>query len=259
MNVYDEDILSVNFIGFEEIAQGLKSIVDTDIQIALDYANSSAVQSALAYAQDSNLRESIIYAQKLIAEAQKYFSEYEYDSNFYQHIVQGSAQKCGLEVLEPQKLANSVSLAVNAATQYAPRELINRCQIHIKPMIKNIFKGKITFSDILMLCSILIALWGITLQVMPNEQLQQIIAQNDVIIRQNEDMLAQNETLIDLQEKTLKERSEANSILNDLVDALNLFTDELHFFGNADHGSSDDPDREGQTDVAQTQQYNADA
>lgn len=105
-----------------------------------------------------------------------------------------------------------------------------------------------TLDRIFTVISILIALYSAIVQSLPNEQLDRLIAQNDIIISQQAELIELNQ-----------EDQELHEVLTDLKDSINSLTDEVNALRDEIENLNDLPDSSDTSEIEYPQKQDADA
>ena len=182
----------------------------------------------------------------------------------YEPFLQNIEQHYYWDSPELQELSDSIFSAVEAAVSYAPQELADKCENHILPKIKDAFKKEMTFPNMVAVFTFLATVFFGILQTMPDAQLQQIIAQNDIMISQNKNIaeqqaiiIEQNETLIALQEEAIRESVENRIVLRSLAEVLNQVANQIDVGHDTVQVVADGMNGKAQADATQCQKQNA--
>lgn len=137
------------------------------------------------------------------------------------------------------------SKAVTASEPYISSEELNQAENAI-PVVQQ-RKHRLSFSDIITLISILLTIYTSIISSRPNDQLDRIIAQNNMIISQQEELISLNQEDLELMET-----------LDTLRDSINLLTDEVELLREELESSDDLSDCEDLSDLSDSKQQDTD-
>lgn len=148
-----------------------------------------------------------------------------------------------------EMILNAASV-IERAAQYIPEA----DKQGFEPVMETIPEGQIssdkefTLDRIFTVISILIALYSAIVQSLPNEQLDRLIAQNDIIISQQAELIELNQ-----------EDQELHEVLTDLKDSINSLTDEVNALRDEIENLNDLPDSSDTSEIEYPQKQDADA
>ncbi|MDO4989338.1 MAG: hypothetical protein Q4E45_02420 [Eubacteriales bacterium] len=129
-----------------------------------------------------------------------------------------------IRVPDYEKLLTSVYSTIRACSEYMTEEQAE-CAEKISPEILNpespagTTPNRLTLANLLALLSILVNLYCCILQRLPDEQLEELSAQNEIIIEQNDEAAHQRQQLAEQNEVLIEQNSKELELLQQLVDA----------------------------------------
>lgn len=168
-----------------------------------------------------------------ISSALKQFSEYQLDAISLSHSSLS------------QTLLDSLSDTVTQIEPYLPPEKKAECENVILPKLKH-KSPKLTLSDALSILSLLVAIFFGIIASMPDEQTEQIIAQNEIIIDQQEEII-----------RLQKEDDALLNALDSLTNSINLLSDEIELLREESESTDDSYTVQSQADPTDSQHQNS--
>lgn len=144
-------------------------------------------------------------------------------------------------------LASQVMRSIEYAIPYMDSDQQEEYAEDVLPKLQDCQDKKLTLSDILTIISLLVTIYFGIISSLPDEQLDRISQQNEIIIEQQEE-------LIELK----KEDAELRETLDALTDSINLLTDEVESLRNEIENLDDAPELDRQSDAEESEQQNDD-
>lgn len=148
-----------------------------------------------------------------------------------------------------EMILNAASV-IERAAQYIPetnQQEVEQIKEEI-PEVQTSHDNGITLDRILAIINILLVIYGAILQSLPNEQLDRLAAQNDVIISQQAELIELNQ-----------EDQELYEVLTDLKDSINSLADEVDALRDEIEDLNDLPDSPDTSEIEEPQEQDADA
>lgn len=108
---------------------------------------------------------------------------------------------------------DAFNAAIKSVEAFIPEAQREYYQHNIIPEIERLHKGSLTISDVIAIISMLLSIFMTIIQLLPDEQLDRLIAQNEIIMAQNQTMITQNDQKIDA-------IHEQNRLLRDIANAI---------------------------------------
>lgn len=144
-----------------------------------------------------------------------------------------------------ETLLTHVVTSLETALPYMDLNQREEYQEEVIPKLEKAHQNKLTLNDILAIISLLVSIYFGIVSSLPDEQLDRISRQNEIIIEQQAE-------LIELE----KEDAELRDTLNALADSINLLSDEVESLRNEIENVDDASELDGHSDTENGQQQN---
>lgn len=153
----------------------------------------------------------------------------------------------GFDAMSYQSILNSLANTLAYVEPYLPPEKKEECERVILPKLSKESRIKLTFSDVVAILSLLVTIYFGIISSLPNDQLDRLIEQNEIIIEQQDEIARLKEE----DEKLL-------NALNSLTDSINLLSEEVELLRNELESSEDIPDGQSLPDTEDSQDEHGD-
>lgn len=148
-----------------------------------------------------------------------------------------------------ETLLGHVVAALEMAFPYMDSAQREEYQEEVVPKLEKVSsRNKLTISDILAIISLLVTIYFGIVSSLPNEQLDRISQQNEIIIGQQAELI-----------ELTKEDTELRKTLDALTDSINLLSDEVESLRNEIENADEVPELNGHSDAENGQEQNSDS
>lgn len=151
-------------------------------------------------------------------------------------------------LIDISTVMQSVTAAVAAAQPLIPPDRQEEFRAEVLPKVEECKTKKLTIGDILSLISLLFTIYFGIVSSLPDEQLDRIAKQNEIIIEQQEEMI-----------ELKKEDAELRNALDALSNSIDLLADEVESLRNQAENVGNISELDGQSDAENRQQQHRDS